>query len=342
MPTKICVSSLQILSSSVRLDGHVQVSPEIFGLWLVHSRTFPVVPKPTLGWRRSGEASVGALRLVEFCTGGGPSGTFSHTGSQPAWALGAWPRLFLIPSWRAWSRQMRLFPSHLHLIDLTAEGGVCAPVKHDRNIVEYKYLLFEVKEDAFRSCWFKTEIFSFRSEALNAPSQSTSHSRILNSWRLSLSKAASFGCYSRWSEANPCFCASFQIFGSFSVADFAFAAATGSTLIEEGREKSICNKKAPKLTTTYADMTKPALPSSYKEPFKEKSENMLSRWPLLQVHFYLFIYLAVDRTAAFEIWIKIERMWSQSFCRGAADAASGFLLSQKVTFQPSPRSTTSG
>lgn len=43
MSTKICVSSLQILSSSVRLDGHFLVSPEMFGLWLVHSRTFTVV-----------------------------------------------------------------------------------------------------------------------------------------------------------------------------------------------------------------------------------------------------------------------------------------------------------
>lgn len=347
MPTKICVSSLQILSSSVRLDGNVQVSPEIFVLWLVHSRTFPVVPKPTLGWRRSGEASVGALRLVEFCTGGGPSGTFSHTGSQPAWALGAWPCLLLIPSWRAWSRQMRLFPSHLHLIDLTAEGGVCAPVGHDRNIVEYKYLLFEVKEDAFRSCWFKAEIFSFQSEALNAPSQSTSPSRILNSWRLSLSKAASFGCSSRWSEANPHFCASFQIFGSFSVVDSTFAAATGSTLIEEGSEKSICDKKAPKLTTTYAvagirhDKASPAFYSG--QPFHAVIKNLSRRRAricsavdLCCKFIYLFIFLPWTGLLLSSSGSRLRGTWSQSFCRGAADAASEFCWARRLRSSPHP------
>lgn len=50
-----------------------------------------------------GGASVGVLRLVEVCNGDGPSGGFPHlhTGSPPAWGLGPWARLFLIPSWRA-------------------------------------------------------------------------------------------------------------------------------------------------------------------------------------------------------------------------------------------------
>lgn len=105
------------------------------------------------------------------------------------WGGGAWSRLFLLPSWRAWYRQMRLFPSHLQSIEFTAEGGVCAPVRHETSWNTSTWL-FEVKDDALRSCCFKAEIFSSQSEALNAPSQYISPSRILNSWRLSLSKAA--------------------------------------------------------------------------------------------------------------------------------------------------------
>lgn len=43
------------------------------------------------------------------------------SGAQSVWALGAWSRLFLISSWRAWYRQILIFPSHLHSIEFHTE-----------------------------------------------------------------------------------------------------------------------------------------------------------------------------------------------------------------------------
>lgn len=61
---------------------------------------------------------LGYHRLVEFCSNYWPCGMFSHlhTGSQSAWALGTRSHLLLIPSWRAWFRQMWIFPHHLYSV----------------------------------------------------------------------------------------------------------------------------------------------------------------------------------------------------------------------------------
>lgn len=167
-----------IRSGSVMLDRHLQVSPEMFGLWLVHSRTFTVVSEPLLWLSCADDGRSGILSRRSFCRG-----TWSGGGLQWWWTFWRFP-----PSAHRISASMRTGTLGTLVLDTKLEG----PIRIDETLSESppitwiygrrRYLCtcrirrrWNIRQSTCRSTWpfevrscrFKAEIFSFQSEALN-------------------------------------------------------------------------------------------------------------------------------------------------------------------------------
>lgn len=289
-----------------------------------------------------GDGRSGALlRLVEVCTGDGPSGSFSHLhredpSQREDWDLGHACSWYPAggPDTNRWDT---LFPSHLTSIESTSRRRCLCTCRTPRrwNIRQSTCTsawLFEVKEDVFRSCRFKAEIFSFQSEALNATSQYISSQQNIKQLtpqpvQSSLIPAAIPGGAKLISGSYSCFP---NLLGHSQLL-ISLVLPLGVPLWWKRRSKKLFfwQKTPPKIwpllvQSLALDFPKPLLPFVQGSHYMQLQRTFSRRKAVnLCCNFFFFFFFSQwTELPLSSSGFRLRGMWSWSFSGGAASAAT--------------------